>query len=455
MPLHYHNLKQVIVAQVLLAALFGLIYYLGMHLSFSSVLEGVFPKNYIRQGGWNDYTIIQKDTVFNTPTAARMLSWDAAIYQCMREHLYVQNKNCYDQARLAFYPAFPLLWRLSGMHAIGISVLNFVLLGISTMLISNAYKVWLSWARLLLLFSLPGFVVFLMPYTEALFLFFGALVIFFYKKQHYVLSGSALFFMAITRPAALIYLAAIVVGMLLWLIANRGKNIRWAAMWWLFPFALAWLFNLSVQYAQTGIINGFSSSADALWQGGQWSWPTHISGWTYETFAINALVLTGIMLPAFLFTLQRGWASIMRFDVSKGDFIDLKTLAFFYIAILGVHQFFYTHGSLHGLFRFVLCTPAFFLLAIRYTPNKALLILMGVVSFLLSTSLILNASYTQNAWFPEFNGLPLMALSLVLLFYTEGRSVLSKMAITGLVLLNLLFNAHLYDMFLGNAWVWT
>ncbi len=450
----FQNIIKVLLLQVLLLSAFAGFYSLGRQYAFSENAEAVFPKSYKRIGGWDDFKIIQSDTTFTKVTANNMLAWDAAIYNCMAQHGYQQNKNCYDVARLAFYPAFPLLWRSTSLNAVGISILNFLLFGFSLALVATAFKQKLNLFKTLLLISLPGFIVFGMPYTEALFVFFGALAFYFYTVHKYWFSGFALIGLALTRPAGFMFLAALLIIFTLYFITTRFKTVPWKKLLWSLPFGLAWIITKTLQWYQTGVDTGLSNSATSLWED-RWGIPNALSGWTYESFSLSIFVLMAVLIPSVFYLLRAVWLTCVLKKIANHSKTLFIQVAIFYLATLSIFLFFQTQGSLHGLFRFALCSPAFLILVVGVKLNKAGARLWILTSSLMAISLLLSVEYAGHSWQPEFNGLPLLALSILLLFTASFKGVLQQSLTIILVLLNIAFNAHLYDMFLSNAWVWT
>lgn len=450
----FQNIIKVFLLQILLLSAFVGVYSLGQHYAFSEKADGVYPKSYKRVGGWDNFKIFQTDTTFEEITSDNMLNWDAAIYNCMSEFGYSQDKKCYDEARLAFYPAFPMLWRLSALNAMGISILNFLLFGISIALISTGLKHNITYFKLLLLLSLPGFIVFGMPYTEALFVLFGALAFYFYSVNKHWLSGFALMGLALTRPAGFMFLAALLIIFVLYTVATRFKNIQWKKLFWCIPFAAAWIFTKVLQWYQTGVDTGLSNSATNLWED-RWGIPKAINGWTFESFSLSLLVLVVILIPSVLYLIRSVWLAVVLKKVATRSKTLFTNIAVFYLATLTVFLFFQTQGSLHGLFRFALCSPAFLLLVIGFKPNKAGVSLWIISAGFIAISLLLYVDFAGHAWLPEFNGLVLLALSILMLFALSFKGVVQRLFAAVLVLLNIVFNAHLYDMFLSNVWVWT
>jgi len=93
--------------------------------------------------------------------------------------------------------------------------------------------------------------------------------------------------------------------------------------------------------------------------------PKKLNDWSLEGFAINLGVSYVIAIPLLLFILFYGLKRIVRFfkrqemaDLSIKDYVVLLSIIFTVGSFLFI--VFFRGGSLHCLFRFVICTPFFF-----------------------------------------------------------------------------------------------
>ena len=80
--------------------------------------------------------ITAPDKAFEKVTNENLIRWDA-------EHFLFIRNNHYDQTKVgdyifAFFPLFPLIWELTGLSAVGISIFNFLLFVLSLIILFKA-----------------------------------------------------------------------------------------------------------------------------------------------------------------------------------------------------------------------------------------------------------------------------------------------------------------------------
>lgn len=92
---------------------------------------GRISDNYQRIGTFNDQTITKSTEPYNEISNENLSNWDAAIYRCVSELMYQPSLDCYGSVRGAFFPLFPLIWRVTNLDARGVCLLNYLLFIIS------------------------------------------------------------------------------------------------------------------------------------------------------------------------------------------------------------------------------------------------------------------------------------------------------------------------------------
>jgi len=132
-----------------------------------------------------------------------LLHWDAI-------HYFNISKDGYNEEYLtAFFPLFPLVWKMFSFSALAVSVFNAIVFSISIATITYHYKI--NFKEHLLLLSIPSLFFMFIPYTEALFFLFGTIVIIGLNKNSILLIALGLFFSSIVRPTAYVFIPAILI----------------------------------------------------------------------------------------------------------------------------------------------------------------------------------------------------------------------------------------------------
>ncbi|HSY75642.1 MAG TPA: hypothetical protein VK890_02230, partial [Bacteroidia bacterium] len=129
-------LKTTIVLAVF--ALFSVVFdLLQQPIVYNNTL-GRISDNYERVGNIQRYTINKVNKPFNDVTESNAYNWDAAHYLKIRDSLYNGIDPHYAD-RYAFYPFFPMIWKISGIRSHHISFVNYLLFGLSLIILSQLF----------------------------------------------------------------------------------------------------------------------------------------------------------------------------------------------------------------------------------------------------------------------------------------------------------------------------
>ncbi|MFD2872770.1 hypothetical protein ACFS5N_09840 [Mucilaginibacter ximonensis] len=145
------------------------------------------------------------------PTPNNLIRCDAYWYYTIKEFGYLYTQD--SASNLAFFPLFPLVWRLTGLDILLISVFNLIIFCFSLAFLLKEQK--LHHNIILLLLSFPSFIFFAVPYSESLFFLFCTLIVTGYKKDSIWLLCIGLFGAALTRSVCVIFVPAIILCELL------------------------------------------------------------------------------------------------------------------------------------------------------------------------------------------------------------------------------------------------
>ncbi len=131
---------------------------------------GIISKNYENLGGWN---IKKVSKPYLKISNENFETWDANILKCIKDNMY-RNTGCFNKVNAAFFPLFPIIWKLLSVNNIGISLFNYLLFILSIGLLIK-YLLKINGIEKLLIYSilitLPTTIIYYIPYTESLFLF--------------------------------------------------------------------------------------------------------------------------------------------------------------------------------------------------------------------------------------------------------------------------------------------
>jgi hypothetical protein len=141
------------------------------------------------------------------PSAKTLISWDAGWFDSVRLHGYVSGKG---QTNIPFFPLFPYLWRLSGLNALGISIVNACFMFLGSVWLARTFA--LSRQQVLVLLATPPLFFCLAPYAEGLFFLFGAVLLHGLHRRHLAYTTLGLLGCCLTRSAATLFIPAFVLA---------------------------------------------------------------------------------------------------------------------------------------------------------------------------------------------------------------------------------------------------
>lgn len=307
------------------------------------------------------------------PLPTGLIRWDAVWYDTIRDHGYVYSATQLNNT--AFFPLFPLFWRLTHLGEIGISLVN-MLIGAGSL-----YMLWrglrLRLEVVVLFAAFPSTLFLYLPYTEALFFFFSSLVVLLVAQRREKPLGllAGLLGGALTRVAAFFFLPALAVLEGVEWLATPGTF--WERFRRLFGYGLvtgAGLASVVVyQWYQTGVWFAFNKS-QALWDHHFRLLP-HLP-FISTTENDGALWLDGFAVMVGLVAIA--WVLWVLVGVARGTRPVPDRLLLFsatYLAATMAQTVLnapveYGHSSLISLNRYVFCTPFFLVVLDRVVPRQ-------------------------------------------------------------------------------------
>jgi hypothetical protein len=157
------------------------------------------------------YWLIHKYfNAFVLPNNRNLLNYDASWYYTIKKSGYIYAPGA--SGNLAFFPLFPLVWRLTNLSPFCLSFFNSVIFFGSFVFLTIKEK--LSAPILLFILAFPSAIFFLLPYSESIFYLFCVLIIIGYQRKNCLLF-IGLFGASLTRSTCVIFMPAILIITLL------------------------------------------------------------------------------------------------------------------------------------------------------------------------------------------------------------------------------------------------
>jgi len=420
---------------------------------------GLIAKNWQNVGGERTLESIPYSRLSNSS----YVHWDG-------EHYFRISKFGYDQEKaggdytFAFFPLFPLVWKLSMLPPVGILFLNYFMFSLGFLILLRLFSSSSNYFRDAILCStLPGLVIFLIPYSEAIFFLTVALGAWGLMKEKYWVYFVGFLLAALTRPAYTFLLLSITGVELFFVLQHQRlvvavRNVILRILPLLLGTAIVSAIQLS--YGSGGLLKFVE--VQKYWDN-ILSVPHNLRDWSHEGFSINIGVIFMVFAPLvmvglLLLSRQIGepGSSVVVKHRSRRDYMFLLSVIYTLGSALFILLF--RGGSLHCLFRFTLCTPFFFVLLlagfeyIREVPVFYRFFSLGTLALL--SIFVLGVSSFSTYWdFADFGLFLLIGSIGFWLFQDFSHRRIYQVGLVGLLLLNLLWTTYLFNTYIVDAWI--
>lgn len=397
---------------------------------------------------WNK-TITNSNKPFEKITSEKMTVWDGSHYNFIKEEMYSDIKN------FAYYPLFPLFWKATGLSTLGISLLNIFLFVLGMWVIFKIFKNNLSWKHLLLLLCVPYMVIFMMPYSEALYFLFIALGLYGILKEKYWLYFTGFLLASMIKSSSLLFVILFLCLEGLYALNHRSISLFFKRfLKAIFPVALGMFLVMLFQWIM-GAPSFFQSIISQKYWGKSLSLPQlPFSFWSNESRSITVPFLCLYFLP-MLVVLAREVVVALK-SKQRIEFDNWKYVRLICIVFLVGNVFtalFTQHGGLYSLARYLLATPFFvFLLfdTINRKRNNFLQIVYLVIGAI--TIIICKDHFTKVDFFGTYL---VIVTSFFAFFYHKINTKILYSLLAIIVLLNVCWTAYMFNCFLLNGWIFT
>lgn len=178
------------------------------------------------------------------PAEDNLRNWDVIWYEQLRDSGYVAPGA--GLSDVAFFPLFPYVWRWLGVGRLGMALLNAGLFTLAATWLARQLAVP---ARLQLLWlSTPVLLFMAVPYSEAFFFAFGAMLLVGLRRRQLGWWLLGLLGCGLTRSASSLFVPALAFTMLLW--ASQPGQWRTALRWGLLGLLVLLVTTGAVAYMQ-------------------------------------------------------------------------------------------------------------------------------------------------------------------------------------------------------------
>ena len=405
---------------------------------------------------------------FNKVENQNLLHWDAFMYHELAQYLY--DPSILWVGYFAMFPLFPLLWRATHLSPIGISLLNYALFIVGLLLLLKAFRQRnpLTSARHLaitcmLLLCMPYMVIFLIPYSEALFFVCIALGLYGLLQDRYWLYFIGFMLGCMTRAAGSILLVAWVIVDVLAALHTRQpfKDLLLNLAKHLTPVLVGVGAVMLFQHVR-GAEHWFEFAMAQQYWGKELSLPTWpLTDWSNESLCVSKPLLLILFIPALAWlavSLIRGihaYASSTerKQPITFDSWSLVRTLSVLFFVGNIVLALLTQKGCMFSQARLLTCTPFFFFLLIDIYHSRHVgwwrwvMALFVVVATIMCREMIFHLASA---------GCALVILLTVLVFFGRVMNRHIRRILLALTLaLNIFWTAYLFNCFLSGGWIFT
>jgi hypothetical protein len=379
------------------------------------------------------------------------VTMDAAHYSYIKDHLYTADPNDVEtNYNYGFFPLFPIVWKF--FSGLGIVTFNYFLHFASIILLAFAFCKDKKKSAIITVLALPTLTVFLLPYTEALFMFSVSLAMFGYKNENKVLYIIGLIMASATRPVFLLFLGTLIVTEIYQFLRNQKVNYKNLLLVSSIVLSVTFLISIFQQTFHNGSLFTFMS-VQKHW-GTFFRIPETISDWSMEGFGMNVWALSFCFVfggTALIFTLFKRTSTNSTFDY-------WYYFSWIYLLATCIYVLLFQGGCLHSLYRYTLCSPFFYIILFQHLNNEKSLLfeqaaLLFVCFFVTCFAFFFFVDYPHK-W--DFSKTGFVLLTLNLLFFIFNAHLNNRFRIFGylpLIMCSIFWNCYLYNMFFSKAWI--
>jgi hypothetical protein len=403
------------------------------------------------------------DQPFNEVNDSNYVQWDASHYKSIRDHGYDVGKTQSDFI-FAFFPLFPLIWKISFLPPLGILFLNYTFFTIAILIFSSLFSTTRNYFNnILIACSLPSLIIFFIPYTEATFLLMSSVGVYGFINRKYFLFFIGFLLASLTRSAYVFVGLSFICTELFFYFEHKkpGTLLKNCLL------RIAPLIAGTAIVSITQLMSGSNSFTKFIEVQKYWDhvfgMPRQLRDWSHESFSINIGVLILILFPVAVLIVKKTVTQLLKVkDPATNQSEDPKyyliILSLCYTLFLTLFIIFFQAGSLHNLFRYSISSPFFYMLLLGAYPlvEKQSTILKVVIISLLSLIALYvlgHADYSPK-WNYSDMGIFLVILSCGFwLFQEYSNTKVYKFGLYSSIFMNLVWTCYLFNTYIINGWI--
>ena len=286
--------------------LFYSVFFLLQHDRVYKHTLGKITTTYQRlEGDWN---VASVDMPYKKITDQNLVNWDAVGYYYQVNH----NPGPEDiRSSYGFFPMFPWIWKITHIPLKLIGVFNFILFAISLMILMKLFlpKDKFSYNDRMIIFTLglciPSVIIYLIPYSEAVFTITFALALWGLSRKSYWIYFLFMTAFAMTRASVIIVIFAFVVTDFIYLVRYRNFSASFREfVLKITPVLVGMFLVFTWDYFWSGNFFKYYEVQSTYWTNNL-QWPKKLGDWSVEGFGMNIAAIFLLTIPAMILFFSR------------------------------------------------------------------------------------------------------------------------------------------------------
>jgi hypothetical protein len=416
-------------------------------------------------------SIIKTHKPFTSLDESNFIHWDVKFFKYMSEHSYGKDDTWPGVGTYAFSPLFPFIWRISHLSAKYIVLLNYLLFGISIIILSSLFlsrddfKTSDRICLFALALTMPFVFSFYLPYCESTYVFTMSLALLGLFRNKYWLFFIGLIAFTLSRPSFLIFGPAFICTDIYFLTLHKDfrlflKQIGLTIL----PILIGVLITFYIQYIQSGSFFRMFQVHSQFW-GQSFQIPVTITDWSTEGYGMNIFSICCVVIPSSLLILYyyfKRYAGPKLPPVSlfskenRTEYLFVLSVVYFIgdFLFVGLTQ----GGNLNGLHRYILASPFFYIFFFLFIKKIKALNLKYVLGVLLPMAflgylLLIHGPYQHKVTFLDFGYFLLVFILAYIIFFNSLKIHARIVVLILIVFCNAIWLCYLYNHFLNNAFI--
>jgi hypothetical protein len=275
-------------------------------------------------------------------------------------------------------------------------------------------------------------------------------------KKKYLIYFMGMLLCGMTRPAALIIgMALLSKDIYMFITTREYYSLLKRMVLSLLPLLLGTLVISVVQYLYDPTQVFHFYNVNKYWDHSL-QMPSDLRDWSHEGFSMNVAVIF-LLVPLLIYLVMKNvFVKSETYDVRN----DIFNFSVFYMLGALFFIILYQGGYLHGLFRYVLCTPFFYAFCLIGFERFNKVAANTKMALFLFTFLPALFTYTFATYLPEWKfyslGLFFIFLNFLALFYVRSyEKAWGKVVFVFVLFCNIVWNVYLLNCYLNDGWVFT